>query len=161
VNNYTTYVQPHISDRPNGYNTVNNYYAINSENYEPADDNRASLYASLATKEVRENIGQIHDTGIREKVIRFMHRFEQILAQELKRSGKIAGLRSLSLYSEEDYAEVTWVSANLGAGFVFERSKTSWFCFMSSDAEKSETFGSLTYDNCANKIREIIRYITR
>jgi hypothetical protein len=113
------------------------------------------------TKEVKENIGQIHDAGIREKVIRFMHRFEQILTQELKRSRKIDGLRSLSLYSEEDHAEVTWVSANLGAGFVFESSKTSWFHFMSSDTEKSESLGPLTDDNCANKIREIIRYITR
>ena len=124
-------------------------------------DTIVSLHASNVVREVYQNIEQILDSALRSKVTLFIQRFEHILTQELKLSRKWQMLRSLSLYCDEDYAEITWTFVNFGAGFVFERDKDTWFYFMSDDTKTAETFGPLTSENCANTIRDVIRYVTK
>jgi hypothetical protein len=122
-----------------------------------------ALHVYRTVEEVKRSMRQIDNPKIRNKVERFIGRFEDIFAQELSRVESIKRVqpRSLSLCSEPGQTEITWIFPQSGAGFVFEEDCSSWYYNVDDNDTIISVSGSLTDEAYAETIRDLIRRVPR
>jgi len=120
-----------------------------------------SLTVNKSVVGIKNYSAQIDNQKIKHKVDRFVRRFEEILHQEMRLIGVTNYSGSFSLQIEEDHVELSWTQVSRGAGFIFDEIEASWYVVKNNEERMESSSGTLTEENCAKRVREVIRQLLR